>query len=84
VVYCRTISTSCSTNYISLYRIKYTYLVSQFTTIRMLLYFTPIAMSLKGSSLVMKSIVTELYSYTDTSNSCKSLYSLYYTVLALL
>jgi hypothetical protein len=63
---------------------KYTHLVSRSTTIRMLLYFTPVAKSLEIGSLVMKSIDTELYSRSKTSNSCKSLYSLYYTALALL
>jgi hypothetical protein len=63
---------------------KYTHLVSRLTTIRILLYFTPIAKSLESSSLVMKSIVTELYSRSNTSNGCKSLYSLYYAALALL
>jgi hypothetical protein len=63
---------------------KYTYLVSRSTTIRMLLYFTPIVKSLEGSSLVIKFIVIKLYSRYNTSNSCKSLYSLYYTALALL
>jgi hypothetical protein len=50
----------------------------------MLLYFTSIAKSLEGSSLVMKSIVTELYSRSNTSNGYKSLYSLYRAILALL
>jgi hypothetical protein len=63
---------------------KYTYLVSRSTTIRMLLYFTPIIVSLESSSLVIKSIVTELYSRPDTSKGCKSLYNLYYIDLALL
>jgi hypothetical protein len=63
---------------------KYTYLVSRSTTIRMLLYFTPIIESLESSSLVIKSIVTELYSRSNTSKGCKSLYSLCRAVLALL
>jgi hypothetical protein len=50
----------------------------------MLLYFTPITKSLESSSLVIKSIVTKLYSRSNIGNSCKSLYSLYYTALALL
>ena len=63
------ISTSCSTNYNSLYRRKYTYLVSQSTTIRMLLYSSPVVVSLESGSLVTKSIVTELYSCFATSSS---------------
>jgi hypothetical protein len=63
---------------------KYTYLVSRSTTIRMLLYFTLVAKSLESSSLVIKSIVTELYSCSNTSNGYKSLYGLYRTALALL
>jgi hypothetical protein len=63
---------------------KYTYLVSLSITVRILLYFTPIANSLESGSLVIKSIVTELYSRSNTSNGYKSLYSLYYTALALL
>jgi hypothetical protein len=63
---------------------KYTYLVSRSTTIRMLLYFTPIVVSLESSSLVIKSIVTKLYSRPNTSKGCKSLYGLYYIDLALL
>jgi hypothetical protein len=50
----------------------------------MLLYFTPIVESLESSSLVMKSIVTELYSRSNTSKGYKSLYSLYRAILALL
>jgi hypothetical protein len=63
---------------------KYTHLVSLSTTIRILLYFTPIAKSLESGSLVIKSIVTKLYSRSKTSNGYKSLYSLYRAALALL
>jgi hypothetical protein len=77
-------SVSYSIVYISLYRMKYTYLVSCSTIVRILLYLIPITRSLESSSLVMKSIVTKLYSCSITSNSCSSLYSLYYITLALL
>ncbi len=63
------ISTSCSTNYNSLYRRKYTYLVSRSTTIRMLLYSSPVVVSLESGSLVTKSIATKLYSCFATGNS---------------
>jgi hypothetical protein len=63
---------------------KYAYLVSRSTTIRILLYFTPTIESLESSSLVMKSIITKLYSRSNTNKGCKSLYSLYRAVLALL
>jgi hypothetical protein len=63
---------------------KHIYLVSRSTIIRILLYFTSIVEFLESSSLVIKSIVTELYSCFDTSKSYKSLYSLYCTILALL
>ncbi len=55
------ISISYSTNYTSLYRRKYIYLVSLSTIVRMLLYSNPIIVSLKSSSLVIKSIITKLY-----------------------
>jgi hypothetical protein len=45
---------------------KYIYLVSRSTTIRMLLYFTPIAISFESGSLVIKPIITELYSHSNT------------------
>jgi hypothetical protein len=63
---------------------KYTYLVSRSTMVRMLLYLIPVVGSLEGSSLVMKSIVTELYGRSITSNGCSSLYGLCCTALALL
>jgi hypothetical protein len=77
-------SASYSIVYISLYRMKYTYLVSRSTIVRILLYLIPIARSLESSSLVIKSIITKLYSCSITSNSYSSLYSLYCTTLALL
>jgi hypothetical protein len=75
---------SYSIVYISLYRIKYTYLVSLFTIVSILLYLIPITRSFKSSSLVIKSIITKLYSCSITNSSYSNLYSLYYTILTLL
>ena len=75
------IFTSCSTVYVSLYRKKYIYFISRSTTVRILLYIIPVALSFDVGSFVIKSIVIELYSLYVIGRGCNSLYSLYYPVL---
>ena len=69
-------SISCSAVYDSLYRRKYVYLVSRSTIIRILSYSNPVVVSFESGSLVMKSIVTELYGCSTTRRGCRSLYGL--------
>ena len=76
-----TTSTSCSTVYVSLYRKKYTYFVSRSTTIKILLYITPVALSFDIRSFVIKSIVIELQGLYAIGRGYSSLYSLYYPIL---
>ena len=67
--------------YVSLYGKKYAYFVSRSTTVRMLSYITPVALSFDIGSFVIKSIVMEFQGLYAIGRGYNSLYSLYCPVL---